>query len=250
MKLISLNTFGGTFFESLIEFVEREESTTDIFCFQEILSEAHDATNVRGMRMNLFIELRTILADFDYVSLVTNHKNQAPEEGYTFGKTIFVKKPMQIETLTDHTEGAFLVAKIKQMNTEFIVCNVHGRSLPGEKFDTAERLEQSKNILDFLAAQSGEKIICGDFNLLPQTQSIKMFEEAGYKNLITDFAITTTRGTLHKKTYPEYANLPDGFQEFADYTFVMPGILVKSFDVPDLSLSDHLPMILNFDVIQ
>lgn len=36
-------------------------------------------------------------------------------------------------------------------------------------------------------------IIVGDFNLMPDTKSISMIEEAGFDNLIAQYAIQTTR---------------------------------------------------------
>jgi endonuclease/exonuclease/phosphatase family metal-dependent hydrolase len=39
-----------------------------------------------------------------------------------------------------------------------------------------------------------------------------------------------------------------GKQPFADYIFITPDIKVKNFEVPDLEISDHLPMILDFDI--
>ena len=49
----------------------------------------------------------------------------------------------------------------------------------------------------------GPKIIGGDFNLNPDTESIKMFEEAGYKNLIKDFKIENTRNEISWREFKE-----------------------------------------------
>ena len=84
----------------------------------------------------------------------------------------------------------------------------------------------------------------GDLNLLPQTESVALFERAGYRNLITEYNIKTTRGTLMRKLYPQFEHGPYGFQEFADYTFMSSDLEVQSFEVPDVPISDHLPMIL------
>ena len=71
------------------------------------------------------------------------------------------------------------------------MCTVKVR--PGHKLDTPVRLRQSKLILDFLKDKVGSKIIGGDFNLLPETRSVEMFEKAGYRNLIKEFGIKNTR---------------------------------------------------------
>ena len=45
-----------------------------------------------------------------------------------------------------------------------------------------------------------------------------------------------------------WSNGPKECLEFADYTFVTSGIKVESFEVPDVPISDHLPMILKFNL--
>lgn len=128
---------------------------------------------------------------------------------------------------------------LKVGNKKLIVCNVHGIWAPRSKADTPSRMEQSKKIREFLSTQEGEKIACGDFNLDIDTESIKILEE-DLKNLIKEFHIEKTRSRLSP-----FFGKPD-FQRFADYTFVSPGINVLEFQVPDVQISDHLPMILEF----
>ncbi len=128
------------------------------------------------------------------------------------------------------------------------IVTLHGNSQPGSKRDSPKRLAQSQKVLDFLADKDGEKIVLGDFNLMPDTESVRMWERAGYRNLVAEYGIKSTRGSNHRKLSPQYANTPEGYQEFADYTFTSPGVKVTSFEVPDIPLSDHLPMILEFSV--
>src|SRR5581483_7148606 len=106
--------------------------------------------------------------------------------------------------------------KIMCGSQELLILNVHGKWYPGQKLDDTDRLEQSKIILEFAQKFSGPKIICGDFNLMPQTQSIAMLE-GDYRNLIKDFGITNTRNEASWKAH-------NNKQYFADYTFVSPEI--------------------------
>ena len=78
---------------------------------------------------------------------------------------------------------------------------------------------------------------------MPNTKSIKMIKEAGYKNLIKDFGIKTTRNKLAWDQFPDEEK-----QNFADYVFVSPEIKVRKFSVPNLEISDHLPLILDFEI--
>lgn len=78
----------------------------------------------------------------------------------------------------------------------------------------------------------GEKILLGDFNLNPDTQSFSLLAN-GMRNLIQEYGITSTRSSHYTKD-----------NKLADYTLVTPGINVAQFTVPTLEVSDHLPMIL------
>ncbi len=265
MKILSLNTFAATFFETLMAFIKEQQGSTDIFCFQEILTttQAELTTIPSGKRANLLMELSKLLTGFQvfYAPAQDGIEDNADIiAGVQLGLTIFVRK-----TLTVSDSGNFFIYKTLNSyahpdpstwpyNAAFVgltvndkpltICCLHGVSEPGHKLDTSDRLAQSQTVIDFLNARPGNKIIMGDFNLLPKTESIRMFEKAGYRNLISEFKISTTRGTLHKQFHPEYAG---NFQEYADYTFVTPGIIVTSFAVPDVPISDHLPMILEIE---
>ena len=84
-------------------------------------------------------------------------------------------------------------------------------------------------------------MIGGDFNLAPETKSIAMLTENGYRDLIKDFKIRTTRNRLAWEMYPESK------QYFSDYVFASPEVKVKEFTVPENEISDHLPLILDIE---
>ena len=56
MKLISLNIWGGTIFEPLMKFIDKESADTDIFCFQEVFRSETDIVS-NGMQMDIFGKL-------------------------------------------------------------------------------------------------------------------------------------------------------------------------------------------------
>lgn len=132
---------------------------------------------------------------------------------------------------------------IKKGNSNLHIANVHGKTHPGHKLDTPTRIKQSKAIIDFLENKKGLKIVGGDFNLLPNTRSVKLFEQNGYSDLIKKFGIKDTRGKINHEIHKNKT-----IQYFADYCFVSPDVKVKSFTVPDIEISDHLPLILEFEV--
>jgi endonuclease/exonuclease/phosphatase family metal-dependent hydrolase len=117
----------------------------------------------------------------------------------------------------------------------YFICSIHGIAFPGDKLDTEERLDQTKMILEFLKGKPGKHIIMGDFNLFPDTESILQIERAGYRNLIKEYNIETTRNAVSWAMH-------NNKQLWADYTFVGPGIEVIDFQVPQNLVSYHLPM--------
>ena len=261
MKLISLNTLGGYFFPALMEFIGREAASTDVFLFQEVCDAAADVPNVQGFRSNFFTELQLALPDFDG-SFRAIQEHAHPNDmncpfDVAFGKATFVRKGFSITHIEDVVltsapelwlSGTAFITRIRLGDTQLTLCNVHACPEPVNKRDCPERIAASHEIIEKMAHESGEKIIAGDFNLFPDTESIGLFAKNGYRNLIVDHKIKTTRGTLMKKMHPEYGLSADGWHEFADYTFVSNGVRIISFEVPDLPLSDHLPMILEFDI--
>ena len=118
---------------------------------------------------------------------------------------------------------------------EYTVAHFHGLWTGQGKKDTPERIEQSRKVRRFLDQNKEPKILCGDFNLLPDTESVRILEEGGLVNLIKTHGITSTRSRLYQK--PE---------KFADYTLVSPEVVVERFEVPEFVVSDHLPMVLEY----
>jgi endonuclease/exonuclease/phosphatase family metal-dependent hydrolase len=90
------------------------------------------------------------------------------------------------------------------------VINFHGLWNGKGKGDSEDRLEQSRKIVAFVKELEGGVILCGDFNLLPDTKSIKILEDAELRNLIKEYGVTSTRTSYYSK--PE---------KFADYILAL-----------------------------
>lgn len=116
-----------------------------------------------------------------------------------------------------------------------MVVTVHGLWQGSIKTDTEAKMEQSKKIIDLADKVDGRKVICGDFNLLPDTKSIQMLGDK-YIDLVHENGIKSTRSSLYLKE-----------NRYSDYTFTDRGITVNNFSVPDLDVSDHLPLLLDFN---
>lgn len=259
MKLVSLNTWGATRGQIFFDYVKEQARSADIFCFQEIFSAPGSAPKISsGAYMRLFEELEKILPKHagKFLERSSGYDFKGPVDfPVKHGLAIFYKKHLGLVSdasaaigvstgIDDPVEGVLKaqVLTLAAAGREFSVINYHGPSVPGDKLDTPERIENSKKLQAVAESLKGRpKILCGDFNLMPETASIRMFEEAGMKNLIKEYSVTTTRNEI---SWERYHNK----QSFADYTFVTSQIKVNSFEVPYNLVSDHLPMILEFEI--
>lgn len=253
MKLISLNTWvGRAGKERLLNFFEKYKNT-DIFCLQEIWEGGNhklDYYQKTWSRPELII-INTLLSDISKI-LFDHTPFFYPHHEDFYGLAMFVKNNISVIE-----EGEIFVHKTKKdafdqedinhaRNLQYLtfktsaglqtIANFHGLWNGQGKEDSAERLLQSDNIVNFLKDVKNPHILCGDFNLLPETKSLKKIEELGLKNLIKEFNITSTRSSHYKKPI-----------KFADYTFVSPEITVNEFKILPDEVSDHLAMYLDFE---
>lgn len=234
----------------MIRFISEESKDKDIFCFQEIFSSEINILYRGVSRLNLLEELKIILYDFDFYFAPT-HNGVYEEAEFSYGNVIFVRKSLKVidysyfftygyfnskvegKTLEDPRN--FQIIKLEIENEIFTICNLHGVWIRGfGKGDNAERIFQSEKIKSFLDEVPGKKIICGDFNLLPDTNSIKILED-NLINLIKINNIESTRSSYYGRE-----------DKFADYVFVSSDVEVLNFSVLKDEVSDHLPLKVSF----
>ena len=104
MRLVSLNIWGGTVFDNVIEFIKRESGQTDVFCLQEVFSSQLSESELPERRYNIFQEIEKQLPNFTgYFSPMQDgydYKNRI-DNRISFGLAIFVRKGIRVESLED-----------------------------------------------------------------------------------------------------------------------------------------------------
>lgn len=263
MKLISLNTWGGRKFSPLMDFIKQHRQSTDIFCFQEIFQNDQGFETLRdGYRANLFQDLKSVLGEHNgYFAPVMKHYDFSGDDlkgrvkyDLLYGLAVFTNKEIIVDKVWDemiyrerfaepgdglkNQQKNIQVIRFKASGKDYSIFNFHGIWYPGDKLDTPRRIAQSKKVKALLKKEKNRKILIGDFNLYPETESLKILED-GMVNLIKTFHIKTTRVQDLKKH--------GRIQYWADYALVSPEINVKKFEVPQIEISDHLPLIMEFD---
>lgn len=225
MKIIFLNTWNGRVQPALTKFLEEQAKDTDIFCFEEAYDEMKQLAR----------ETFPGYAEFEKYKYVTDDDN-FPQATYIRKEILLLSSGAVLEY--EENVGLGLYVEIPFKNKTLCICNFHGMSRPVDKLDDRDRIRQSERLIDFFRHKKGPKIIGGDFNLFPDTKSIRMFQENGYRDLIKEYGITNTRNRFAWELYP------DNKQYYSDYVFVSPDVAVKNLSVPDIEISDHLPLIL------
>jgi endonuclease/exonuclease/phosphatase family metal-dependent hydrolase len=243
MKILCLNTWGGRLTEPLIDFLKRHEDV-DVFCFQEVYSRAHSKEMIwLDANLDLLKNLKDALPE--YVCYYDPHLSDY------WGLAMFVRKEWEVieqgewfvhkhkghdyeREKIGHSAKNVQYATLKIEDQQKItIMNFHGLWNGQGKRDSDERLEQSRELIDFCARMKNQYVLCGDFNLEPTTESLLMFEKFGMQNLIKDYAITSTRTSLYPKE-----------NRYADYIFAAKGVTVQKFTVLPDEVSDHSPLLI------
>jgi len=227
MKIIFLNTWHSTMRDELYNYVKTHLSTTDIFCFQEAREED------RELYAGLFAK--------DFTLHAVKRTNPITDSEY--GNALYVRSTIPVTAsgaIFEYETGARDIGLASYVTLDIegakvTVCGIHGVPLPAHKLDTPARIYQSQTLIDTFEGQDAV-VIGGDFNLLPSTKSVQLFEAHGYRNLIRDFEIPTTRNRI------VFEKFPDNMQLYADYAFVSKSLSVKGFIVPEVIVSDHQPL--------
>jgi endonuclease/exonuclease/phosphatase family metal-dependent hydrolase len=257
MKIISINTHRGEKLEELLKFAEEE--MPDIICMQEVYALDDIELNPQigpGGRCFNFHNIFSNNKLFPYSFFAPTFRFNGSErdlayDGY-FGNATYSSKPFnsaqsyffdilfEYEHQISRKDPSQQPRNMQLIMYEFLnkklqVINTHGIwQLKERKDDTSRTIKMIDTLLSHIIPDI-PTIIVGDFNLLPETESIKNLENAGYQNLIKTFNIKSNRNSK-------------GYPEIIDYIFVSKDIIIQNFNVPNIEVSDHLPLILDFEI--
>jgi endonuclease/exonuclease/phosphatase family metal-dependent hydrolase len=242
MELITLNIWGGHLKDPLLKFIHNHKDI-DIFCLQEVYHNApHKVTkDDKELSLNIFSDIQKLLPN--------HYAIFKPAVENIYGIAMLLKKNIDIVSEGElnihqkkHHPG---IGENHSRNLQWVECemdnqtysiiNVHGLWNGMGKNDSPDRIEQSRRIRHFMDIINTPKILCGDFNLRPDTESMQIIEK-DMNNLITINKIRSTRTRYYKKD-----------EKFADYILTSPEILVNKFAIMGDEVSDHSPLYLEFN---
>ena len=252
MKIITLNTWGGRAGkEDLLAFFTRFKDEVDVFCLQEMWSDSYKhlgAYTAGGVQMQNAQIMDHGVQEVSAL-LVQHQAFFHPHHLDNYGLLMLIQQRYEVCSKGEvyvHKEKGYVpqgdvgkharnvqFAEVFYKGKPLFILNFHGLWNGQGKGDSDERIEQSRKIIEFLKSLNGSIVFCGDFNLLPDTESIRMIERTGLRNLVKEYGITSTRTSLYTK--PE---------KFADYIFISQDLEVEDFKVLPVEVSDHSPLYL------
>jgi endonuclease/exonuclease/phosphatase family metal-dependent hydrolase len=264
MKIISLNIgIKLNNVKKIISFLDRENA--DIICLQEVsraldknvkkqfhAKQDLDSPLVKKYPYRFFGKLwksrgfnATGKVELDFRGLIEQGNYILSKYPFSFTHNKFYykeyKEIIDWSKWFDEDHGrAFQHAIVDISNNKQIqLINLHG-IWTDDKLGDKRTVEQIKIILKEIKKIIGlPTIIIGDINLLPESESIQLLNKH-FTNLIDKYNIMSTRPQLMK-----------GFDKgelVVDYAFVNGLIDIKKFEVPNIDISDHLPLVLEFEI--
>ncbi|WP_306910254.1 endonuclease/exonuclease/phosphatase family protein [Rhizobium mesoamericanum] len=264
MRIVSLNAWGGKLHAPLIPYLA--EIDADVLCLQEITRSVtvssdwlvyRDGSHILPQRANLFAEIKAVLPTHDAFFAPTARGELF--EGETsvmseFGLATFVHQSCPIigqamdfvhGDFSDKGYGPHPRARNAQCLRLFdyradrpiTVAQLHGlRDLAGKQ-DTPARRGQADALVALIRRiwrESEPLVVCGDFNVLPDSVMFEALAELGLTDLVTSRGYEDTRTSHYTK---------EG--RYADYVLVTANVDVAAFDVVEQpEISDHRALVL------
>ena len=239
MKILQLNIWGGKLGKKIKELTIEEQP--DVLCFQEVVRLPTEDT--------LFFSALREYEDLGYQSFFS------PVFGFSlmkqkaeFGNAILSKTPF-VETNTIFTRKEY-VDDFDMLNKDYNIRNLqhvvvdnndekinvlnhHGHHVHAHKNGDEETYRQTKMIANYVEKLDGKTVLCGDFNLAPDSESLEQINNV-LNNQCIKFNVSSTRNSLTSKT------------EVCDYIFTSKDLNVTRFEVLDALVSDHAALVLEF----
>jgi endonuclease/exonuclease/phosphatase family metal-dependent hydrolase len=243
MKIVQLNIWGGKLGKQIVEILHKEKP--DIVCFQEVVvfpaekegdlffSTLEKFKHQGGFEHSFF----SPVFGYSYMNYIVDFGN-AISSKYPFDATdtIFTRK--EYIAHQDMLEGDFNIRNLQHVvlrikGETLNVLNHHGHHLPQHKNGDEETLRQCKMIADYIQTLKGKIVLCGDFNLAPESLSLTSLNTLLVNQCLRTKVLTTRTALTHKT-------------EVCDYIFTSSDVEVSDFRVLDDIASDHKALVVEF----
>jgi len=247
-KFIQINIYKGKYLAELVKFLRNENP--DFIALQEVSSGSVNLCE--NKKIDLFSVLTQSLK---YYGVRENDIYVKKPPG-SFGNAIFSKyrikakyilrfkdstyrtiEELYDESLYEHNPRHLLSARIDFKDRDFHVISWHG-TWTAPPTDTKETLRQSSIAADYIKKIKGQYVIGCDLNSTLAHETVKKINRVANNLLLGE--------NIHESTNPKVHKIaPLGF--LVDFIYTSSKIRKKSIKVPQITVSDHLPVIANLE---
>ncbi len=245
LKFVCLNAWeGGRLLDAAAAFIAREQP--DILALQEAYDEPDDGHPPHHRSVSV---LRQAGA-FPYYNFAPTYIDIQSGNAVQ-GNAILSKFPI-IETKNQFYVGQFGDFDTSHKhdwpqaprNLQSVTLRIDGQDCHvfntqgiwgWDGLDNPARLQMGRFIAEAVAGQPNT-ILCGDFNVRPQTRTIAMIEER-LTNVFGNTHQPASTFNTRQKSDPVFA------EAVVDMLFVSSDLEILSRQCPDVDVSDHLPLI-------
>lgn len=257
MRIISINAWGGAMFEALAAWLP--ECGADVLCVQEVTHTpglqgwTHFADGERTLpqRASLLSDLKVALPDHQALFVASDAGPVTGSHGLSHRQEFGIAMLVSPRCRVTHRESRFVhgayqhhsqwpasgrprvafSARVGDPSSDRTVAitHLHGLRDAAGKGDTPARRLQAERLAS-LIQRVGDgadlSVACGDFNLLPDSETFSILAEAGMTDLVGE---ADTRTSRYEKPL-----------RHANYLLVSDVGAVKRFEIPQSpEVSDH-----------
>lgn len=252
IKVIQINIYGGKYFDELIDFLKQEDpdfitmqevtvgkfnlyQDKDVGLF-ELLKEKLGMHGIYHGDIKLIGDPDSMYGNAVFSKLPVVEKNVLVLKDF---RPVSFDEAMGNDNSTSEVQNTHLLdAKVNLGGKELRIISWHGAWTAPPK-DTEETLRQAKMVCDYLSKINGPFILGGDLNNIIGNKTIDMISGVANNLMIYSGVEATTNRKVHKIR-------PRGY--LIDYIFTSFDIRAISLKVPEITVSDHLPVITELEI--
>lgn len=251
LKIVNLNLWKGHVFDSALDFLQAQQA--DMY----VLQEAYDGHGDLDQRFRMVELLLNTFPEYDSFFYAGYLDTREIEGNINDGQLMLSKLPLQNkrgvhtdipygkydhDAITDFSifPAGYSMADVVLPDKTLQVINVHA-PVNMNGFEPDIRRQEYRNAL--LNDLRHPAIVCGDFNMDPNNPVLADVKDElksvfDYENIETTFNLK--RKDLKK--FPGYA------EARVDMCFISPEIQVVNKIIPQVDVSDHLPLVIELEV--
>lgn len=246
LKIVQVNIYRGKFLNELVNFLE--EQKPDFICAQEVTGGSRNL--FEDKTINLFEYLRRELKVYG----VYNHDFTVSDKEDSFqANAVFSKFPIvgqEVLVLKQHefvknenVQKQVMFKKVPRHVLDAIVAvegfRMHIMSWHGAwtapPSDDLRTLGNAQLVVSYIKSLGDQAfILCGDLNNIIGSKTVGLIETVANNLMLGEDIKQTTHPKIHKI-------VPRGY--LVDYIFTSKHFLLKRLEVPEVTVSDHLPVV-------